>query len=83
MVFICGAGKEEGRHHVVLCWLLPSERRYEERQLSLPRIDDTLDMLTGVKWFSPLNLKSGYWQVKINPKVKEKTTGYHHRRPYD
>ncbi|CAK1579090.1 unnamed protein product [Parnassius mnemosyne] len=39
----------------------------------LPRIDDTLDMLTGVKWFNTLDLKSGYWQVKIDPKDKEKT----------
>ncbi|CAK1598653.1 unnamed protein product [Parnassius mnemosyne] len=42
----------------------------------LPRIDDTLDMLTGVKWFSTLDLKSGYWQVEIkdkDPKDKEKT----------
>ncbi|CAK1589629.1 unnamed protein product [Parnassius mnemosyne] len=39
----------------------------------LPRIDDTLDMLTGVKWFSTLDLKSGYWQVGIDPKDKEKT----------
>ncbi|CAK1579348.1 unnamed protein product [Parnassius mnemosyne] len=38
----------------------------------LPRIDDTLDMLTGVKWFSTLELKSGYWQVEIHPKDKEK-----------
>ncbi|CAK1594350.1 unnamed protein product [Parnassius mnemosyne] len=39
----------------------------------LPRIDDTLDMLTSVKWFSTLDLKSGYWQVEIDPKDKEKT----------
>ncbi|CAK1594642.1 unnamed protein product [Parnassius mnemosyne] len=39
----------------------------------LPRIDDTLDMLTGVKWLSTLYLNSGYWQVEINPKDKKKT----------
>lgn len=39
----------------------------------LPRIDDTLDTLSGKKWFSTLDLKSGYWQVEINPKDKEKT----------
>ncbi|CAK1595301.1 unnamed protein product [Parnassius mnemosyne] len=39
----------------------------------LPRIDDTLDMLTVVKWFSMLDLKSGYWQVEIDPKDKKKT----------
>ncbi|CAK1578305.1 unnamed protein product [Parnassius mnemosyne] len=39
----------------------------------LPRIDDTLNMLTGVKWFNTLDLKSGYWQVEIDPKDKEKT----------
>ncbi|CAK1600010.1 unnamed protein product [Parnassius mnemosyne] len=39
----------------------------------LPRIDDTLDMLIGIKWFSTLDLKSGSWQVEINPKDKAKT----------
>jgi len=39
----------------------------------LPRIDDILDQLSGNSWFSTLDLKSGYWQVKINLKDKEKT----------
>jgi hypothetical protein len=39
----------------------------------LPRIDDTLDTLAGAKWFSTLDLKSGYWQVVLHPEHKEKT----------
>ncbi|GBN27996.1 Transposon Ty3-I Gag-Pol polyprotein, partial [Araneus ventricosus] len=39
----------------------------------LPRIDDTLDALKGSQWFSALDLKSGYWQVDIQPEDKEKT----------
>ncbi|GFU99002.1 retrovirus-related Pol polyprotein from transposon 412 [Trichonephila clavipes] len=38
----------------------------------LPRIDDTLDTLSGHKWFSTLDLKSGYWQVEIHPEDREK-----------
>ena len=39
----------------------------------LPRIDDTLDTLSGHQWFSTLDLKSGYWQVEIHPDDREKT----------
>ena len=39
----------------------------------LPRIDDILDQLAGNSWFSTLDLKSGYWQIKIRPEDKEKT----------
>ncbi|GFY30892.1 retrovirus-related Pol polyprotein from transposon 17.6 [Trichonephila clavipes] len=38
----------------------------------LPRIDDTLDTLSGHKWFSTLDLKSGYWQVELHPEDREK-----------
>jgi hypothetical protein len=39
----------------------------------LPRIDDTLDTLAGARWFSTLDLKSGYCQVALHPEHKEKT----------
>ena len=39
----------------------------------IPRIDDTLDTLAGSQWFSTLDLISGYWQVELDSKDKEKT----------
>jgi len=39
----------------------------------LPRIDDTLQSLSGSKWFSTIDLLSGYWQVDIAESDREKT----------
>lgn len=39
----------------------------------LPRIDDTLDQLAGTKYFTTLDLASGYWQVEMDPASQEKT----------
>lgn len=39
----------------------------------LPRIDDTLDALSGSTWFSTLDLKSGYHQVAVAEADKPKT----------
>ena len=39
----------------------------------LPRIDSTLDTLSGSQWFSTLDLVSGYWQVEIDEKDQPKT----------
>ena len=39
----------------------------------LPRIDDTLDTLSGARWFSTLDLVAGYWQVELAEEDKEKT----------
>ena len=39
----------------------------------LPRIDKMLDTLARSKWFSTLDLASGYWQVQMHPGDREKT----------
>ena len=39
---------------------------------AIPRIDDLLDALHGDRWFSTLDLNSGYWQVPIQERDKEK-----------
>ncbi|KAA3678006.1 uncharacterized protein DEA37_0008956 [Paragonimus westermani] len=39
----------------------------------LPRIDDTIDALSGTEWFSTLDLASGYWQVEVEPSDRLKT----------
>ena len=43
-------------------------------EFPLPRIDDTLDLLTGNRYFTTLDLASGYRQVQMEPASKEKTT---------
>jgi hypothetical protein len=40
---------------------------------ALPRIEETLDALHGAKWFSSLDLQSGYWQVEVAEEDKFKT----------
>ena len=39
----------------------------------LLRIDDTMDMLAGKRWFSTLDLASRYWQVSLSLEARCKT----------
>lgn len=39
----------------------------------LPRIQDTLDVLNGAKYFSSLDFASGYWQIKVKEEDIGKT----------
>ncbi|XP_062384564.1 uncharacterized protein LOC134071743 [Sardina pilchardus] len=39
----------------------------------LPRVEESLTMLSQAKFFSTLDLASGYWQVPVHPEDREKT----------
>ena len=39
----------------------------------LPRIADLLDQLGGARYFSTLDLVSGFWQIQMDPESREKT----------
>ena len=45
----------------------------------LPRIDDILDAAGGAKYFSSLDLASGYWQVELDQEAREKSAFTTHR----
>ena len=49
----------------------------------LPRMDDLLDQLGQSKFFSTLDLASGYWQVKVHPDAREKTAFITHQGLYE
>ncbi|MBA3569363.1 MAG: DDE-type integrase/transposase/recombinase, partial [Pyrinomonadaceae bacterium] len=45
----------------------------EADRYPLPRIDESLDTLQGAKYFSILDLKSGFWQVPVHENSVHKT----------
>ena len=49
----------------------------------LPRVDESLDLLANSKYFSTLDLCSGYWQVKMAPESVEKTAFITHSGLYE
>ena len=57
---------------------------------AIPRVEDTLHLLTGAKYFTKLDVRSGYWQVELEESDKHKTAfqvgtfGFYefHRMPF-
>lgn len=48
-------------------------RRTVPDQYTVPRVEDALTCLSGSKWFSMLDLRSGYYQIPLSAADKEKT----------
>ena len=63
----------------VLCRLQKAKSNNKEKFLSLAVIDDILALLGKAKYFISLDLKSGYWQVAMDEKDKEKTAFVCHK----
>ena len=40
----------------------------------LPRMQETLESMVGARYFSCMDLKSGFWQVKMSEKARQYTT---------
>ncbi|XP_066373057.1 uncharacterized protein [Miscanthus floridulus] len=53
---------------------LYKEKKHKTNKYPLPRIDDLLDQLRNAKFFSKIDLRSEYHQMKIRPKDIPKTT---------
>ncbi len=49
----------------------------------LPRIDDIVEALRGAKYFCSIDLASGYWQIKVADKNREKTAFCSHLGLYE
>src|ERR1051325_1159306 len=49
----------------------------------LPRIDELLESFRTANWFSTIDLASGYWQVEVAEKDKEKTAFITHKGLYE
>ena len=64
----------EGRFAPFLRRLPPPNAVTEFDAYPLPRIDETLEALSGAKFFSTLDLISGYWQVGLTPEARLKST---------
>lgn len=66
------ARKKTGRIRMCIDYRTLNSRTTPD-QYTTPRIDDALDCLSGSKWFSVLDLRSGYYQIAMADEDKEKT----------
>ncbi|CAF3358581.1 unnamed protein product [Rotaria socialis] len=48
----------------------------------IPRIDDTLDQLRSAKYFTSMDLKSGFWQIELDEESRPKTAFVTHAGLY-
>ncbi|KAL7870676.1 hypothetical protein SRHO_G00081730 [Serrasalmus rhombeus] len=66
------AREKDGRVRMCIDYHTLNSRTIPD-QYTMPRIDDALDYLSGSKWFSVLDLRSGYYQIAMAAEDQEKT----------
>ncbi|XP_077362008.1 uncharacterized protein LOC144006828 [Festucalex cinctus] len=62
--------KKDGTYRLCIDYRALNDRTITDAY-PLPRIQDTLDTLSNAKWFSTLDLASGYWQVELTPRARK------------
>lgn len=65
--------EEEDAHVCQMLWTTRDSTTRIKDAHPLPRIDDNLEALHGVNYFSTQDLKSGYWQIPFREENKEKS----------
>jgi len=65
-------GKKDGSLRMCCDWRRLNSQTVKSRY-PIPRIDHLLDQLHGAKWFTTLDLQSGYHQILVHPDDVEKT----------
>lgn len=63
--------KKDGINRVVIDSCRPNSITKKDKY-PLPRIDDTLDRLGGAKYFSAMDLLSGYWKIPMDEEDQQK-----------
>ena len=73
LVCCSGVGAEKGQWPMVLYWFSPPECSHKKDSYPLPRIQQVLESLVGAGHFSCLDLKTGFWQIKMEEASKQYT----------
>ena len=63
--------KKDGKLSVCIDYRKLNQRTIRDAY-NIPLIEVTLDKLAGAKWFSTLDLQSGYWQIQMDEESKAK-----------
>ena len=63
--------------------LLSAEKNTIKNRYPIPRIDELMDELRGAKYFSKIDLRSGYHQIRVRDQDISKTTFHCHYGHYE
>ena len=78
----CWCGRRMGRCGFALTIVTSTSSPSPMCVFQIPRMDNPLALVGQSKFFSKLDLASGYWQVKVDPDLREKTAFITHQGLY-